>query len=79
MTKKEFEKAVDKILEEVRDLLRKQEAKSLTHSKTIKRKRLRKKLNCDRCPPHRWENASKPQKNWKKFRKTKYKKIKDIE
>lgn len=31
-------------------------------------------IDCSYCPYHRWENAThKYQKNWKKFRKTKYK------
>jgi hypothetical protein len=28
----------------------------------------RKAGKCPLCPPHRWENASKPQRSWKRFR-----------
>ncbi len=30
-------------------------------------------ISCSLCPYHKWENAHKLQKNWKRYRKTKYK------
>lgn len=48
----------------------------IDHPKVYKRERWRREAgktrSCPRCKPHRGENKAREQRNWKKFRKTRY-------